>query len=104
MQQWTSTTSRSCRSQRSRTDRYRGPLNAVAPAAVRNADFSRALGGALHRPALAPVPGIALRLLYGEMAQIVTDSQNAAPGRLDELGFAYAHAELAEALTDALSR
>ena len=85
-------------------ERYSGPVNAVAPEAVRNAEFSHALGRALHRPALAPVPGIALRLLYGEMAQIVTDSQNAAPRRLDELGFAYAHPGLGEALADALSR
>jgi uncharacterized protein (TIGR01777 family) len=85
-------------------DRYAGPLNAVAPEAVRNSDFSRALGHALHRPAFAPVPALALRMLFGEMAQIVTDSQNVAPRRLGELGFAYAHPELDAALADALSR
>jgi uncharacterized protein (TIGR01777 family) len=85
-------------------DRFAGPVNAVAPHAVRNAEFSRALGHALHRPAFAPVPGVAVRLLFGEMAQIVTDSQNIAPRRLEELGFAYAHPALGEALADALSR
>lgn len=85
-------------------DRYAGAVNAVAPDSVRNVDFSHALGHALRRPAVAPVPGLALRMLYGEMAQIVTDSQNVEPRRLDELGFAYAHPELGEALADALSR
>ena len=58
-------------------ERFSGAFNATAPAAVRNAEFSRALGRALHRPAGAPVPGAALRLLYGSMAEIVTGGQNA---------------------------
>jgi uncharacterized protein (TIGR01777 family) len=85
-------------------ERYGGAVNAVAPEAVRNADFARALGRALHRPSLAPVPAFALRALYGEMATIVTDSQNVAPQRAGELGFGYAHPELDEALRDALNR
>jgi hypothetical protein len=71
---------------------------------VRNADFSKALGRALHRPAFAPVPRAALALLYGDMASIVTDSQNVAPARASELGLSYAHADLDEALRDTLSR
>ncbi|HEX2702578.1 MAG TPA: TIGR01777 family oxidoreductase [Solirubrobacteraceae bacterium] len=85
-------------------ERFKGPVNAVAPHAVRNADFSKALGRALHRPAFAPVPRAALTLLYGDMASIVTDSQNVEPARATELGMSYAHAELDEALRDALSR
>jgi uncharacterized protein len=85
-------------------ERYEGAVNAVAPRAVRNADFSKALGHALHRPALAPVPGFALKALYGEMAKIVTDSQNVVPARAQELGVQFAHPELDEALADALSR
>jgi hypothetical protein len=85
-------------------ERFDGPINAVAPRAVRNAEFSKALGQALHRPALAPVPGFALKALYGQMASIVTDSQNVRPERVGELGFSYAHPELEEALADALSR
>jgi uncharacterized protein (TIGR01777 family) len=85
-------------------ERFEGPVNAVAPQAVRNADFSKALGRALHRPAFTPVPRAALQLLYGDMASIVTDSQNVAPARATELGMSYAHAELDEALRDALSR
>jgi hypothetical protein len=85
-------------------ERFAGPINAVAPHAARNADFAKALGHALHRPALAPVPRIALRLRFGDMAKIVTDSQNVEPRRANELGVHYAHPELDEALRDALSR
>ena len=53
--------------------RWEGPINACAPEPATNRDFSRALGRALHRPAFAPVPGFAVRLLYGDMAEIVTD-------------------------------
>jgi uncharacterized protein (TIGR01777 family) len=83
---------------------FEGPINAVAPHAVRNADFSKALGRALHRPAFAPVPRAALALLYGDMASIVTDSQNVKPARAGELGMSYAHPDLDGALRDALSR
>jgi len=85
-------------------ERYSGALNAVAPQAVRNAEFSRALGRALHRPAFVPVPAVSLQLLYGEMARIVTDSQNVAPQRALELGFEHRHPGLDAALADALSR
>ena len=84
-------------------ERYDGAFNATAPVPVTNAELSRALGRALHRPALMPVPGAALRLLYGEMAEIVTASQNAVPARALELGFAFARADLRAALADALA-
>ncbi len=84
--------------------RYDGAFNATAPAPVRNADFAKALGRALHRPAFAPVPGAALKLLFGEMAEIITDSQNAVPARLLELGHAFERPQLDGALADALAR
>ncbi len=84
--------------------RYDGPFNATAPTPVTNAEFSKALGRALQRPALLPVPAAALKLLYGEMAQIVTDSQNALPARARALGHAFEHPELAAALAAALAR
>lgn len=85
-------------------ERIAGAVNAVAPEAVRNAVFSKALGRALHRPAFAPVPRLALALLYGDMASIVTDSQNVKPARAAALGLGYEHPQLDEALRDALSR
>ena len=82
--------------------RWTGPVNATAPEPVTNRDFSKALGRALHRPALAPVPAFALRLLYGEMAEIVTTGVRAVPARATELGYAFAHPDLDEALRSAL--
>jgi len=81
---------------------WHGPLNGAAPEPVTNRDFSRALGRALHRPALAPVPRFALRALYGEMEQIVTTGQRAVPQRPLALGYTFAHPQLDEALRSAL--
>ena len=67
-----------------------------------NKDFSHALGRALHRPAVAPVPAFAIRLLYGEMADLVVYGQRAVPARPLELGFRFAHPDLDEALRSAL--
>jgi uncharacterized protein (TIGR01777 family) len=75
-----------------------GPLNVTAPSPVTNRDFSRALGRALHRPAVLPVPGFALRLLYGEMGSIVTTGVRAEPRRLRELGYRFRQPDLGEAL------
>ena len=83
---------------------WTGPVNATAPDPVTNRAFSRALGRALRRPALLPIPGAALRLLYGDMAEIVTTGQRAVPRRPLELGYAYRHPDLDEALRDALGR
>ncbi|HKG38766.1 MAG TPA: TIGR01777 family oxidoreductase [Conexibacter sp.] len=82
---------------------WSGPLNGSAPQPVTNRDFSKALGRALHRPAVAPVPRLALKALYGEMEQIVTTGQRAVPTRPLALGYAFAHPELDEALRSALA-
>jgi uncharacterized protein (TIGR01777 family) len=81
-----------------------GPVNVTAPTPVTNGDFSHALGRALHRPAVLPVPGFAVRILYGEMAEIVTTGQRVVPRRLRELGFQFRHTELEPALADVLGR
>lgn len=83
---------------------WSGPVNAAAPEPATNRDFSQALGRALHRPALAPVPALALKLLYGEMAQVVTTGQRAVPARALELGYRFEHPELDEALAAALGQ
>jgi uncharacterized protein len=79
-----------------------GPINVTAPSPVTNHEFSRALGRALHRPAFAPVPGFAIRLLYGEMATIVTTGVRAEPRGLRELGYEFRRPDLAGALEAAL--
>lgn len=84
-------------------ERWSGPLNGSAPQPATNHDFSKALGRALHRPAIAPVPRLALKALYGEMEQIVTTGQRAVPTRPLALGYAFAHPELDEALRSALA-
>jgi uncharacterized protein len=83
-------------------ERWSGPVNASAPEPVRNRDFSKALGRALRRPAVLPVPGAALRVLYGDMAEIVTEGQRAVPRRALELGYAFRHPDLDAALRDAV--
>lgn len=80
-----------------------GPLNLTAPQPVDNAQFSRALGHALRRPAALPVPGLALRLLYGEMSTIITTGQRVIPQRLEQLGYSFRHPELDAALRDVLA-
>jgi uncharacterized protein (TIGR01777 family) len=81
---------------------WSGPINATAPEPVSNADFSRALGRTLGRPALVPVPGLALRALYGEMAEIVTTGARVVPARPLMLGYGFLHPRLEEALRSAL--
>ncbi|HSD79903.1 MAG TPA: TIGR01777 family oxidoreductase, partial [Solirubrobacteraceae bacterium] len=81
---------------------WSGPVNATAPDPVTNREFSRRLGRALHRPAFAPVPGLAVRLLYGDMAEIVTTGQRVVPARALALGFRHRDADLDAALRRAL--
>jgi len=79
-----------------------GAFNAVAPYPVTNAGFTRALAAALHRPAIFPVPKLALRLLFGEMADVIVSSQRVLPESARAAGFAFRYPELAPALEDIL--
>ena len=81
-----------------------GPVNLTAPNPVTNTELSHALGRVLRRPAVLPVPAFALKLLYGDMAQIVTTGQRAVPARLEQLGYRFRHGELEPALRDVLGR
>jgi uncharacterized protein len=80
-----------------------GPVNLTAPNPVSNAELSHALGHVLHRPAVLPVPGAALKLLYGEMAATVLTGQRAVPTRLLEVGHRFEYPELEPALRAALA-
>jgi len=84
-------------------ERWSGPINATAPEPVTNREFSKALGAALGRPSLLPVPGVALHALYGEMAEIVTSGARVVPAKPLVLGYAFAHPQLDEALRSALA-
>ena len=80
-----------------------GPYNACAPQPVRNRDFARALGQALHRPAWLAAPAGLLRLLLGELAELLLDGQRAVPRRLLQAGFRFRFTTLEEALADLLA-
>ncbi len=76
-----------------------GPIHATAPNPVTNAEFSRALGRALHRPAFMPAPAFALRLALGEMADaLLLSGQRAVPAKAERLGFRFRYTQLDEAL------
>ena len=76
-----------------------GAINATAPHPVTNAVFARALGRAMHRPALLPAPGFALRLLLGEMADaLLLSGQNAVPAKATRGGFTFRYNQVDEAL------
>jgi uncharacterized protein len=80
-----------------------GPVNLTAPEPVRNRDFTTALAGALHRPALLPVPRIGLRVALGEFSTDVLSSASVTPAALAGAGFRHTHPTLPEALRWALA-
>ncbi len=84
--------------------RVRAPLNGVAPYPVTNSDFTRELARALGRPAVFPVPGFALRLIFGEMADVLLASQRVAPAAAEAAGFRFRFPQLAPALASLLRR
>ena len=79
-----------------------GAYNVTAPEPVTNKELSKALGRALHRPAVAPVPAVALKALYGEMGRIVTTGVRAVPKRLTAEGYAFSRPDLDDALRAAV--
>ena len=81
---------------------FSGPVNASSPNPATNKDFGKALGKALHRPAMAPVPAFVIKGMYGAMSQIVLTGVRMVPGRADELGYEFRHPDLDEALSDTL--
>ena len=85
------------------TDSVRGPVNVVCPEPVRNSEFARLLGRLLHRPAFFPVPVPLLRILFGELADVVlAASQRVAPAALTASGYVFRHPTVHGALSAAL--
>jgi uncharacterized protein (TIGR01777 family) len=86
-----------------RNEKVSGVLNATAPTPVTNREFSKALGRALGRPAVVPVPGFVLELKFGgEFAAVLRGGQRAIPRRALDLGYEFRHPDLDEALRDLL--
>ena len=83
-------------------DGMSGPVNATAPAPVRQRDFAKAVGRVLGRPALLPAPTLAIKLVLGEFAVEVLDSRRVLPRAAEAAGYAFAYTELDVALRDAL--
>lgn len=82
-----------------------GPVNTVAPNPVTNREFTKALGEALSRPTMFPVPKFAMRLAFGEMADVaLLASQRAEPSRLKATGYIFRHPELKAALRHILKK
>lgn len=80
-------------------DGCKGPFNLVSPVAVTNREFATALGLALRRPALMPLPAFAVRLLFGEMGErLLLEGANVLPARLKAIGFQWTYPELPAAL------
>src|SRR5262249_15106133 len=80
------------------SDAYAGPVNATAPAPVQNRDFTAALAKAVHRPAFFRVPGIALRLALGEMADMLLTGQRVVPAAAKAAGYEFRYSDVAGAL------
>jgi len=77
-----------------------GVWNATSPNPVRNADFTRALAAAVHRPAILPVPRFALKLAFGEFSQQMVDSARVVPEAALKAGYEFRYPELGAALND----
>ena len=77
-----------------------GPYNGTAPKPVTNREFARTLGEALHRPSALTTPAFALKLMFGEMAQLLLTGQRVLPVRAEAQGFEFRYPELAGALRD----
>ena len=81
----------------------KGPLNGTAPNPVTNYEFAKALGRALHRPTIFPIPAFAMRLRFGEVANILTTGQRVLPRKPLALKYVYRFPTIDAALTDVLA-
>ncbi|MCE9582430.1 MAG: TIGR01777 family oxidoreductase [Planctomycetes bacterium] len=81
---------------------WKGPFNATAPNSLSNKDFSKALGRVLHRPAFFPTPPFVLKLMLGEVADLLTTGQNVVPKKAAAAGFEFRYPEAEEALRNLL--
>jgi hypothetical protein len=79
-----------------------GPFNLTSPGPVRNAEFTKALGRALRRPTVIPVPAFALRVALGELSDVLLTGQRALPAKAEAIGFSFRYPRLDDALAASL--
>ncbi len=85
-------------------EKVKGPINATAPTPVTNDEFGRAIGSVMGRPHFFPVPSSILRLLLGEMSQMVLNGQKVLPKKAMESGFTFTYPTIDLALKDLLKK
>jgi uncharacterized protein (TIGR01777 family) len=86
-----------------KTESLHGPINAVAPSPVTNAEFTKKLGAALNRPTFLPMPAFAAKLAFGEMAEeLLLASTRVEPTKLLKSGYTFQYPQLEESLRHAL--
>lgn len=86
------------------TPTLNGPVNAVTPVAVTNLEFTKALGKALRRPTIFPMPGPAARMVLGQMADgLILASARVVPRKLEQAGFTFSYSQLDDALQHVLA-
>lgn len=83
-------------------ERVQGPLNATAPETQTNRDFAKAIGRVMGRPAWLPVPGFAMKLLLGEMADMIITGQRVVPRKAEELGYRFKYPTSEQAIKHSL--
>jgi hypothetical protein len=83
-------------------ERYRGPINAVTES-VRQREFAKLVGKAVHRPSFMPAPGFGVKIIAGEFAEVILNGRRVVPAKLKKLGFVFEHADLAASLRDAVA-
>jgi len=85
-------------------DDLEGPFNVVSPQTATNRELTKALGAAMHRPTIMPIPAFALQVLYGELGiALGVHSKRVVPTKLQEVGFTWRHEDLGEAVEVALN-
>jgi len=81
----------------------RGPVNGTSPNPVTNADFTKALGHSLSRPAVVPMPAFTLKFMFGEMSEVMLASQRVLPKAAEAAGYAFRYPNLEPALASILA-
>ena len=80
-----------------------GPVNGTSPNPVTNADFTKALGHAISRPALVPMPAFTLKFMFGEMSEVMLASQRVLPKAAEAAGYSFRYPAIESALANVVA-